>query len=93
MEPVTIPKHIDDPVTLLIWSADEFAPAAFLLILGILIGQVTIMLVLAVVAIKAYRRFRDNRPDGFPLRAAYWIGLLPRKAITIPNPFIRAFYP
>jgi conjugal transfer pilus assembly protein TraL len=93
MEPVTIPKHIDDPVTLLIWSADEFAPAAFLLILGILIGQVTIMLVLAVIAIKAYRRFRDNRPDGFPLHAAYWIGLLPSKAITIPNPFIRAFYP
>jgi conjugal transfer pilus assembly protein TraL len=93
MEPVSIPKHIDDPVTLLIWSADEFAPAAFLLILGILIGQVTIMLVLAVVAIKAYRRFRDNRPDGYPLHAAYWIGLLPSEAITIPNPFIRAFYP
>lgn len=93
MEPVTIPKHVDDPVTLLIWSADEFAPAAFLLILGILIGQVTIMLVLAVVAIKAYRRFRDNRPDGYPLHAVYWIGLLPSNAITIPNPFIRAFYP
>ena len=39
MEPVTIPKHIDDPVTLLVWSADEFAPAAFMLILGILKGN------------------------------------------------------
>jgi len=85
MEPVTIPKHIDDPVTLLVWSADEFAPAAFMLILGILIGQVTAMTVLSVIAIKAYRRFRDNRPDGFPLHAAYWIGLLPSKAATMPN--------
>ena len=93
MEPVTIPKHIDDPVTLLVWSADEFAPAAFMLILGILIGQVTAMIVLSVIAIKAYRRFRDNRPDGFPLHAAYWVGMLPSKASTIPNPFIKEFYP
>ncbi|MEI7869537.1 MAG: type IV conjugative transfer system protein TraL [Candidatus Methylumidiphilus sp.] len=69
MEPVTIPKHIDDPVTLLVWIADEFAPAAFMLILGILIGQVTAMTILSVIAIKAYRRFSDNRPDGFPLHA------------------------
>ena len=93
MEPVTIPKHIDDPVTLLVWSADEFAPAAFMLILGILIGQVTAMIVLSIIAIKAYRRFRDNRPDGFPLHAAYWVGMLPRKAANIPNPFIREFHP
>ena len=85
MEPVTIPKHIDDPVTLLVWSADEFAPAAFMLILGILIGQVTAMTVLSFIAIKAYRRFRDNRPDGFPLHAAYWVGMLPSKATTIPS--------
>lgn len=93
MEPITIPKHIDDPVTLLVWSADEFVPAAFLMILGMLIGQLLIMLILSVVVIKAYRRFRDNRPDGFPLHAAYWIGMLPSQAITIPNPFIREFYP
>jgi conjugal transfer pilus assembly protein TraL len=93
MEPVTIPKHIDDPVTLLVWSADEFAPAAFMLILGILIGQVTAMTILSIIAIKAYRRFRDNRPDVFLLHAAYWVGMLPSKAATIPNPFIREFYP
>ena len=93
MEPVTIPKHIDDPVTLLVWSADEFVPAAFLMILGMLIGQLLIMLILSVIVIKAYRRFRDNRPDGYTLHAAYWIGMLPSKAITIPNPFIREFHP
>jgi conjugal transfer pilus assembly protein TraL len=93
MEPITIPKHIDDPVTLLVWSADEFVPAAFLMMLGMLIGQLLIMLILSVIVIKAYRRFRDNRPDGYALHAAYWIGMLPSKAITIPNPFIREFYP
>jgi conjugal transfer pilus assembly protein TraL len=93
MEPVTIPKHIDDPVTLLVWSADEFVPAAFLMMLGMLIGQLLIMLILSVIVLKAYRRFRDNRPDGYALHAAYWIGMLPSQAITIPNPFIREFYP
>jgi conjugal transfer pilus assembly protein TraL len=93
MEPITVPKHIDDPVTLLVWSADEFVPAAFLMMLGMLIGQLLIMLVLSVIVLKAYRRFRDNRPDGYALHAAYWIGMLPSQAITIPNPFIREFYP
>lgn len=93
MEPITIPKHIDDPVTLLVWSADEFVPAAFLMMLGMLIGQLLIMLILSVVVIKAYRRFRDNRPDGYALHAAYWIGMLPSQAITIPNPFMGEFYP
>ena len=65
MEPITIPKHLDDPVTLLVWSADEFAPAAFMLILGILIGQVTAMTVLSVIAIKGYRRFRDETEHSF----------------------------
>jgi conjugal transfer pilus assembly protein TraL len=50
-------------------------------------------LALGVIAVKFYRRFRDNRPDGYTLHAIYWLGLLPSKALTIPNPFIRRFYP
>ena len=53
MEPVTIPKHIDEPITLLIWSADEFVPFALVVIFGMLIGQLTISLILSVVVIKA----------------------------------------
>ena len=86
MEPVTIPKHIDEPITLLIWSADEFVPFAVVVMFGMLIGQLTISLILSVVVIKAYRRFRDNRPDGYPLHAVYWAGLLPSRALTAPNP-------
>ena len=111
MEPIIIPKYIDDPITLLIWSADEFVPfAAVLLIgmligqparlhsskltlIGMLIGQLSIALILSALVIKAYRRFRDNRPDGFPLHAAYWVGLLPSSAISMPNPYIRRFLP
>jgi len=37
--------------------------------------------------------FRDNRPDGYPLHAVYWAGLLPSRALTAPNPFIRQYFP
>ena len=93
MNPIIIPKYIDDPITLLIWSADEFVPFAAVLLIGMLIGQLSIALVLSALVIKAYRRFRDNRPDGFPLHAAYWVGLLPSSAISMPNPYIRRFLP
>ena len=93
MEPITLPKYIDDPITLLIWSADEFVPFAAVLLIGMLIGQLSISLILSALVIKAYRRFRDNRPDGFPLHAAYWAGLLPSSAVSMPNPYIRRFLP
>ena len=93
MEPITLPKYIDDPITLLIWSADEFVPFAAVLLIGMLIGQLSIALILSALVIKAYRRFRDNRPDGFPLHAAYWAGLLPSSAVSMPNPYIRRFHP
>ena len=93
MEPITLPKFIDDPITLLIWSADEFVPFSAVLLIGMLIGQLTIALVVSALVIKAYRRFRDNRPDGFPLHAGYWAGLLPSSALSVPNPFIRRFLP
>ena len=93
MEPIQLPRHIDDPVTLLIWSADEFVPFMLILLLGVLMGQLLIALVVAIPSLKAYRKLRDNRPDGFALHALYWFGLLPTRARTLPNPYIRRFLP
>ena len=93
MEPIQLPRHIDDPVTLLIWSADEFVPFMLILLLGVLMGQLLIALVVAIPSLKAYRTLRDNRPDGFALHALYWFGLLPTRARTLPNPYIRRFLP
>ncbi len=93
MEPITLPRQIDDPSTLLVWSADEFVPFMLILLIGVLAGQLLIALVIAIPSLKAYRKFRDNRPDGFALHALYWSGLLPSRARTLPNPFIRRFLP
>ncbi|MVF24175.1 type IV conjugative transfer system protein TraL [Methylocaldum sp. BRCS4] len=93
MEPVSLPKYIDDPIHLILWPADEMAAFVTCLIGGMLIGQLILAVAIGVMAVKFYRRFRDNRPDGYPLHAAYWLGLLPSRAVTIPNPFIRRYLP
>jgi conjugal transfer pilus assembly protein TraL len=93
VDSIPLPKYIDDPITLLIWSADEFVPFSAVLLIGMLMGQLTMALIFSALVIKAYRRFRDNRPDGFPLHVAYWWGLLPSSAISVPNPYIRKFFP
>lgn len=93
MEPVSIPKYIDDPIYLILWPADEMATFVICLVGGIMIGQLIISVAIGLMAVKAYRRFRDNWPDGYVLHAAYWVGLRPSQAITVPNPFIRRFLP
>ena len=93
MEPVAIPKTIDDPLHILLWSADEIVPFMVCMLTGMLIDQFIPSLAVGFIVVKSYRRFRDNHPDGYTLHALYWLGLLPSKATTIPNPFIRRFYP
>ena len=93
MEPVAIPKTIDDPIHLLLWSADEIVPFMVCMLTGMLIDQFIPALALGVIAVKFYRRFRDNRPDGYTLHAIDWLGLLPSKALTIPNPFLISPHP
>ncbi len=45
---------------------------------GMLIDQFIPGLALGLIAVKFYRRFRDNRPDGYTLHALYWLGLFLR---------------
>lgn len=93
MEPVAIPQSIDEPIHILLWSADEMVPFMVCMLTGMLIDHFMPALAVGALAVRFYRRFRDNRPDGHTLHAVYWLGFLPSKALTIPNPFIRRFTP
>jgi type IV conjugative transfer system protein TraL len=37
--PVEIPRHVDDPPTLLLWRIDDLVPVVLMLVLGILAGD------------------------------------------------------
>jgi conjugal transfer pilus assembly protein TraL len=91
--PVEIPRHVDDPPTLLLWRIDDMVPVVLMLVFGILADQLIVFLLLGVVLVRLYGRFRDSRPDGYALHWAYWAGLLSLRGRTTPNPFIRRWLP
>jgi len=92
-QPVEIPRQVDDPPTLLLWRIDDLVPVVLMLVLGVLADQLALFLLLGVVLVRLYGRFRDSRPDGYALHWAYWVGLLHLRAPTTPNPFIRRWLP
>lgn len=93
MKPVHIPRRIDEPPHLLLWSADELAPMLIGLVVGLVLGKALICTLAGFLVTNLYRRFRDSRPDGYLLHMIYWSGLLPSKARSLVNPFIRRFFP
>jgi len=93
MNTTEIPRHIDDPPQLLLWSADELVPVLLGLVVGIVLDRLLICLGVGAGMVFVYRRFRDNRPDGYLLHLLYWSGLYPSRARGAANPFRRAFYP
>lgn len=60
MEPVAIPKTIDDPIHLLLWSADEIVPFMVCMLTGMLIDQFIPALAIGAIAVKFYCRFRSH---------------------------------
>ena len=91
--PVQIPRHVDDPPTLLLWRIDDLVPMVLMVSLGILADQLLLFLVLGLLGVRLYGRFRQSRPDGYALHWAYWAGLLRLKGRTTPNPYIRLWRP
>jgi conjugal transfer pilus assembly protein TraL len=73
---------VDDLLGFLFGAFFVFAIAIFVVIL-----------LLSIVLVRLYGRFRDSRPDGFALHWAYWAGLLSLRGRTTPNPFIRRWLP
>jgi conjugal transfer pilus assembly protein TraL len=93
MQPIPIPRHVDEPVTLLVWRADEFVPFFLVITFGMLLGQLLPALLAAFFAVRLYRRFRDLQPDGVMVDALRAYGLLPGGGYSFPNPWILRFYP
>ena len=91
MRPLYMPRHLDEPMTVLMWPADEIIPIIACLSVGILIQQKLICLIIGIVAMRFFRKMKEGNPDGYLLHALYWVGLIKGKARTMPNPFIREF--
>ena len=93
MDSIKIPRGIDDPPQVLLWSIDELLPFMAMLILGALMRQLAACALASLVLIKLFRRFRDSRPDGYLYHRLYWAGLTPLKDYSLINPYRRHFLP
>jgi len=92
--PVRIPRRIDDPPHLLLWSMDELVPLLFCMVLGVMAGSLGPCLLIGILITRGYRKFRDSKPDGYLLHLLYWVGVFTlSKAKSMKNPFIRKYLP
>lgn len=94
-EPVRIPAHIDEPPYVLFWRLDEVFPIGVGLVAGVLLAQLTLCTVAGLVLARFYRRFCDNRPDGYLLHAIYWymgsLRVLKKEPRSMPNSYERDY--
>lgn len=93
MEPVRIPRRIDESPHFLLWSSDELAPMLIGLTIGTFVGRAITFFIIGLFLTNLYRRFRENHADGYLLHAIYWWGFMPSKAKSFKNPFIRKYLP
>lgn len=93
MKPVTIPRRVDDPPHILLWSADEILPMMLGLVFGIFIKQALVCFLIGFAVTNLYKRFRDDHPDGVLLHMLYWVGLTKGRARSMKNPFVKIYYP
>lgn len=90
---VQMPRSLDDPQQILLWSVDELIPVATLFGLGIVMHQLTACVVGIYLFLKVYRRFREGRSKGFAVHWMYWYGFAGNETSTVRNPFIRRWLP
>lgn len=90
---VPMPRSIDDPDQILLWSIDELIPVVVIFGLGITMHQLTISVVSIILFLNFYRKFRDGRPNGYLQHLMYRYGFAGSETVTIRNPFIRRFLP
>lgn len=92
-EPVRIPAYIDDLPHVMFWRLDEVLPIGIGLVAGVLLAQLTLCTVVGLVLARVYRRYCDNRPDGYLLHAIYWymgsIGF--KESRILPNSYQREY--
>lgn len=93
MEPIRIPRRVDEPPHLLLWSGDEIAPILLGMVIGVFIGAALTLMAVGMLTTNIYRRFRENHADGYLLHMIYWLGFMPSSARSFKNPFIRRYIP
>lgn len=93
MQPVKLPRMIDEPPNILMWNMDEAMPMLLGMVAGFFTGHLMPFLMGGMAITWAYSKFRDGRPDGYLLHLLYWAGVMPTRSLTMPNPYADHYFP
>lgn len=96
-----VPRHLDDPRMVLLWTSDDVAPIFFGVLAGVVLGGMLTFVVCTVAGfamVYALRRFRNQRPQGYFKHMLWWYGLIPfgllgKQSARALNPFERRVLP
>ncbi|CAN7576102.1 type IV conjugative transfer system protein TraL [Acidovorax delafieldii] len=83
-----IPDYVDDQLQFFFWEVDEFFPALTIFIVMFMWDQLLMGIVLTVVFVKAFGRFKTNNMPGVLFHMAWWSGLMGMNK-RFPNGAIR----
>lgn len=72
-----IPRYLDAPITILIWDADVFIPAALLFVLGIFTRNFWLFASFSAVYLYAMARCQNSLPRGMVGNILHRLGLYP----------------
>lgn len=90
-EALVLPRHVDEPPIMLMWTSDEVGSFFFIFIMGFMLEQIILSLVLAYFTVKMVRRFKNIKPNGYLVHMLYWFGVTISEARTLPNPYERQY--
>jgi conjugal transfer pilus assembly protein TraL len=90
-----IPNYLDDQQQILFWEFDEVILLSIMFSIGIIVNQLSILIIIGLVGIKFFRKVKDRQANGFLLHALYWyagIGSTDKGITSKPLPFIRRYF-
>lgn len=84
-----IPRYLDAPITILIWDADVFIPAALLFVIGVFTRNFLLFSAISVAYLYAMARCQNSLPRGMVGNVLHRLGLYPYEGY--PDGAIRRF--
>lgn len=90
---IPLPRTCDDLPYVFIWRLDDFIPPIACLCIGILLGFPFAGLIAGFLMTFHYQRYRDGRPELWPLHWLYWAGVYPGRGPSWRNPYLRTYEP
>ncbi|KLR58983.1 type IV conjugative transfer system protein TraL [Diaphorobacter sp. J5-51] len=71
-----IPNYVDDQMQIFFWELDEFFPSLTMFIVMFMWDQLLVGIVMTVVFVKFFSRFKNANMSGVLFHMAWWIGLM-----------------